>query len=387
MRTDPYRVIVWGPGGVGKACIREILKRPELKLVGVLGFSPAKIGKDVGELLGREPIGLAVSGDKQEMFELDAEVVIWVGNPFQDMNAMEEEILLLLESGKNVVISCGHHYPPRRGREYVDRLTAACRKGNTSVFGSGENPGFWLERVATTLTGVCSKVDMITLEEFVDVAVGGTNAETLNGVGFGLTKEQVEALAEHMGRMWKEYFYVESMEMVAQSIYGQGLDRFEVEPSFHVADDELVLDRAKGDAITMTIPAGHIYAMTYTFTGYVGGMPRMRISVNWFLGEHNSPFEYKSDDVWKLEIKAEPVSLRCQFEAFASLDGNTKFRDGDECSPFMYLTAMPLVQGIPIAVAAKPGFVVPSVFANCVPDFRELEDRRTLVDVYRKADT
>lgn len=281
-----------------------------------------------------------------------------------------------------MVIACGHHYPPRRGQDYVDRLTAACRKGNTSVFGSGENPGFWLERVATTLTGLCSTVDMITLEEFVDVAVGGTNAETLNGVGFGLTEEQVQALADHMGRMWKEYFYVESMEMVAQSIYGTGLDRFDVQPSFHLTENDLVLDQAKGDAITMTIPAGHIHAMTYTFTGYVDGTPRMQIRVNWFLGEHNSPFEYKTDDIWKIEIEAQPVSLRCQFEAFASLAGNTKFREGDECSPFMYITGMPLIQSIPIVVAAEPGFVVPSVFANCVPDFRELANRRTLVDVH-----
>jgi 4-hydroxy-tetrahydrodipicolinate reductase len=365
---------------VGKACIREILKRPEFDLVGVMGFSKEKVGRDVGELLGGEPIGLTVSGDRAAMIGLEADVVVWTGNPFADMGAMEAEIVELLESGKNVVNAAGQHFPPRHGQAYVDRLEAACRAGNTSVFGSGENPGFWLERIATTLTGLCSRVELIFLDEYVDVAVGGTNAETLRGVGFGLTVAEVAHSSERMQAMWRQYFYVESMEMIAQSIYGRGVDGFEVEPTFHTAERPIVLDQSTGDPISITIEAGQICAMSYTFTGRVEGTPRIRIRVNWFLGSGNSPFEYKTDDIWKIEIEAQPVSLRCQFEAFASLRGNLKFRPGDDASPFMYITGMPLVQAIPIVVEHEAGFVVPSVFTNCVPDFRTLATRRALVD-------
>jgi 2,4-diaminopentanoate dehydrogenase len=385
VRAEPYRVIVWGPGGVGKACIRELLKRPEFELVGVMGFSPPKVGRDIGELLGLDPVGVAVSGSKNQMLALDADVVLWTGNPFGNMRGMEQELLALLESGKNVIVACGYHYPPRHGREYVDELRAACVRGGTTIFGSGENPGFWLERVATTLTGLCTTVALISIDEYVDVAVGGTNAETLNGVGFGLTVEDIEAAADVMEAMWKSYFYVESMELVAQSIWGESLSDFRVDHEYFLAEEELVLDTDKGDPITMTIAKGKILATSHTFVGFVAGSERMRIRVNWFLGADDAPFEHVSNDVWKLEIEAKPVSLRCQFEAFASLAGDapTKYRPGDDAAPFMYVTGVPLVQAIPLVVAAEPGYLVPSVFANCVPDFRLLGNRRTLVDTHK----
>jgi hypothetical protein len=380
VRRDPYRVVVWGPGGVGGACIREILKRPEFELVGVLGFSPGKVGRDVGELVSRDPVGLLVTDDKAEIFALDADVVIWTGNPFGAMEAMEDEILRLLESGKNVVHAAGFHFPPRHGATYVDRLETACRKGGTTVFGSGENPGFWFDRVVPTLTGLCTTVESIYLEEYVNVAGGGTNAETLAGVGFGLSEDQIKAQSEAMDRMWAEYFYVESMEMVAQSTWGRPLEHFEVEHEHYLAEEDVVLDMAAGDPLTMTVERGRILGMTHTFTGYVDGEPRVRTRVNWFLGPEHSPFEQKSDDKWHVEIEAKPVSIRGDFEAFASLKGDQKFRGDDPTPPFMYVTGMPLVQAIPIVVAAEPGFVTPSVFANCVPDFRVLADRRSLVD-------
>jgi hypothetical protein len=382
LRTTPYKIIVWGPGGVGKACIREILKRPEFSLVGVMGFSASKVGRDIGELLDRDAVGVLVSGDRDEIFAMDADVVIWTGNPFGNMAGMEDELLALLESGKNVIVACGNHYPPRHGREYVERLEAACRKGNASVFGSGENPGFWFERVAPTLTGLCTSVESIFLDEYVDVAVGGTNAETLAGVGFSLAPAEIEAAAEVMGAMWREYFYVESMELVAQSTWGMPMERFDVESEHFLAGEDVSLDQANGDSITMQIGKGRILAMRHTFTGFVGGEPRLKTRVNWFLGPQHSPFPHASDDIWRLEIEAEPISLRCQFEAFASLKGDVKFRPGDDAAPFMYVTGVPLVQGIPIVVAHEPGFVVPSVFANCVPDFRQLENRRTLADTH-----
>ena len=48
---QPYKVIVWGPGYLGQACIKQPLQRPEFELVGVLAYSESKNGKDAGELV------------------------------------------------------------------------------------------------------------------------------------------------------------------------------------------------------------------------------------------------------------------------------------------------------------------------------------------------
>lgn len=39
--------------------------------------------------------------------------------------------------------------------------------------------------------------------------------------------------------------------------------------------------------------------------------------------------------------------------------------------PAYYATAIPMIQTIPVTVAAKPGILYPDVFAHYVPDLRD----------------
>ena len=382
-QSDPYRIVVWGPGAIGQACIREILKRPEFTLVGVLAYSESKVGKDVGELIGRAPLGVKITSDKEAIYALEADVVIWAGLPFFDMDAMHVEVMRLLESGKNVITPAGFHYPAKHGKAYVEKLEAACRKGQSSLYGTGENSGFWFERMVPTLTGLCTSVESIFLEEYADCAASGGSAETLNGVGFGMTIEDATSRGKHLQAMWEEFYYVESMEMLAQSTWGRPVERWDIKQGLYPLDRDIVLDKANGDPITMTIPKGHTAGMSHNFTGFIDDQPRVKMRLNWCLRPENSPFPYKAGDVWKIEIEAQPVSLRCQFDAFASLKGDLHFRPGDATSSCWYATVVPMIQAIPVVVGHAPGIVVPSVFANCVPDFRQLENRKSIVDVHR----
>ncbi|MBU0538356.1 MAG: dihydrodipicolinate reductase, partial [Gammaproteobacteria bacterium] len=61
----PYKVIVWGPGIVGNACLKEVIKKPELELVAVLAYSESKNGVDVGEYLGMDAVGVCMTTDQE----------------------------------------------------------------------------------------------------------------------------------------------------------------------------------------------------------------------------------------------------------------------------------------------------------------------------------
>jgi len=52
------RVVQWATGGVGVAAIRGVLEHPDLELVGCWVHSEAKAGKDVGDIIGTEPLGV-----------------------------------------------------------------------------------------------------------------------------------------------------------------------------------------------------------------------------------------------------------------------------------------------------------------------------------------
>lgn len=377
----PYKIVVWGPGGIGQTCIREILKRPEFELVGVLAYSEAKIGIDVGQLIGQAPLGITISSDKEAIFAMQADVVLWCGLPvFVDPEPMHVDVIRLLESGKNVISPAGFHYPARQGKAYAERFESACRKGGASVYGTGVNPGYWFDRVVPTLTGLATSVESVFLDEYADCAAAGTGAELLNGIGFGVTPEQASERNQSIQTMWLDFYYCESMDMIAQSTWGRSVDRWQFGEQFHTAERDIVLDQSNGDPVNFTVGKGTVDGISYTFTGFIDEQPRVKTRVNWFLRPENSPFDVEGFDVWKIEIEAHPVSLRCRFDAFASLEGDLEFHPGEQFSMAWYATVVPMLQGIPVVVGAKPGIVVESVMANCVPDFRQLENRHSLVD-------
>ena len=70
------RVVQWATGPVGAAQLREVIDHPELELVGVFAYDPAKFGVDAGSLVGRDATGVLVTGDKADILELDADVVL-----------------------------------------------------------------------------------------------------------------------------------------------------------------------------------------------------------------------------------------------------------------------------------------------------------------------
>jgi hypothetical protein len=101
--TDPIRVVVWSTGGVGSVAVDGIRHRPDLKLVGVWVHSPDKVGKDAGELVGGDPIGLAATNDADALIALKPDCVVYASSgPQRDAGAIPD-YLKLLAAGINVV--------------------------------------------------------------------------------------------------------------------------------------------------------------------------------------------------------------------------------------------------------------------------------------------
>ena len=58
-----YRVVQWGTGAVGVEAIRGILGHPDLELAGIKVYSHDKVGRDAGDLVGSDPVGVAAAKD------------------------------------------------------------------------------------------------------------------------------------------------------------------------------------------------------------------------------------------------------------------------------------------------------------------------------------
>src|ERR1700730_13156699 len=62
-------------GNVGSEMIRRITQRRDLELVGLHCYSPDKIGRDAGEIVGMAPVGVIATGAVDDIIAAHPDVV------------------------------------------------------------------------------------------------------------------------------------------------------------------------------------------------------------------------------------------------------------------------------------------------------------------------
>src|SRR5205085_3157398 len=119
--TDHYRVVQWATGNIGLRALREVIRHPNLELVGVLVYDPEKEGVDAGVLCGEEPVGVAATTDGAAVHALGADCVLYMPRAI-DL----DDLVAFLESGTNVVTTLGDLFADGRplGDEARARLLA-----------------------------------------------------------------------------------------------------------------------------------------------------------------------------------------------------------------------------------------------------------------------
>jgi hypothetical protein len=71
------RVVQWTTGNVGRRSVRAVLAHPELDLVGCYAWSSDKVGRDVGELCGLDPVGVTATDDVDVLLALQPDCVVY----------------------------------------------------------------------------------------------------------------------------------------------------------------------------------------------------------------------------------------------------------------------------------------------------------------------
>jgi 2,4-diaminopentanoate dehydrogenase len=346
---SPFRVAVAGPGGIGLCAIREIERLPEMKLTGVLAYSPSKNGKDAGELAGIGSIGVRATTDLDTFLANDIDCVLYCGRDFGDWRA-DAEILRMLESGKNVITMQPYHYLKSRGADIEAKFKKAAESGGATLHGSGITPGFFNERMALLATGLSNDVTYIKFQEFFNAEPLAGAIETLQMFGFGSPKPQAEqnlAVA-----MMAENYLRQPIQFVADQL-GIKLDRIERRAQMQTA-------RVPIKTPAMTIEPGTVGTVSYAWTAYANGKPFYTTEVYWYLGDTMRPATAVGNDFWTIEIEGRP-SLRITVAAQASFKENLYIKPDEPTPPGYIMTAVTMVQAIPAVVAAPPGLLLPAL--------------------------
>ncbi len=331
-----YRVVQWTTGNVGKSSVQAIATNPSLELVGCYAWSPEKVGRDVGELCGIDPVGVVATNDIDALLALKPDCVVY--NPmWLDVGELER----ILSAGANVVATAafitGHNLGDER-----HRITEACRRGNATMFGTGISPGF-AELLAMVAASVCDRVDKITVNEAADTTFYDSPA-TERPVGFGqpIDHPELQAMTARGTAV-----FAEAVRMVADAL-GVELDDIRCEAEYAETTTDL-------DLGSWTIAAGCVAGVAASWQGVVGDKVVVELNVRWRKGQTLEP-DWKFDqDGWVIQIDGRPtVTAVIGFLPPPDFEAETM-------EEFMVLghimTAMPPINAIPAVVAAAPGIV------------------------------
>ena len=319
------RVVQWTTGKTGSAAVKGMVGHPVLDLVGCYAYSPDKVGRDVGELCGIDPIGVTATDDVDALLALEPDCVSYMAyRPDFD------HLVRILESGANVVATMymlsGHGY----GEEPTLRLREACLRGGTSLYTSGIYPGH-APMVALAASAMCRRIDRISVLESLDIT-GYANEQMFRAQGFDLAPDDPEAAQRCEASCGS---FKDQIPVMARAL-GVELDGIGFRAEFALADDDT-------DFGFMTVQQGRIAGFRGTISGLVEDRSVIECRFVWKLGEAMTP-NWPVTDGYVVEIEGDP-GVRLKIEAIdGHLDGTTT-------------TAMPVVNAIPAVCAAPPGIV------------------------------
>ncbi len=254
-----------------------------------------------------------------------------------------DDLCRILESGKNVVSTSMVPlvYPPAANADIVGRLEEACRKGGTSCYTNGIDPGFANDALPILLLSACEKVRSVRVMEIVNYATYNQPTVLFDTMGFAKPMDHTPLLLIPgvLTMAWGS-----TVHMLAAAL-GVTLDGIE----------EKVERRATDTAFTIPpgpVPAGTMSALRFEVQGMVKGRPAVIVEHVTRLRDEDAPDwpQPTGSGCYRILIEGSP-SITCEL----TLEGE----DGDHNTGGLVATAARVLNAIPAVCAAKPGLLSP----------------------------
>ena len=343
-----YRVVQWATGAIGKTCLRAVLDRPDMSLAGVYVYAARKAGQDAGAIARYPDTGILATRSIEEILALDADVVIHTARLQLPCEQHDGDICALLRSGKNVITTAGQHYPAAHGPARLALFDEAARAGGVTLYGTGMNPGYVLERLVLGLTGVCVDVQRIEVTELLDASTMPDPDFVFTVMGMGSDPVGLDLrhgpLAVLFGTLYRE--------AIAFACDRMNADVDEIQPDHRVVTAARDLAIAAG-----MIRAGTVAATEWRWHAISAGRRFLTLSVIWTMDP--SLDGYAGRGHWTVDIEGRP-------DLHLSLDMADPPGTGLRTKAGQYVTAAAVINAIPDVVAAPPGVLTPPVFASFI---------------------
>jgi 4-hydroxy-tetrahydrodipicolinate reductase len=267
------RVVHVGLGPIGREIARLAHLVDGYEIVGAADPASGLSGRDLGELLAVEPLGIEVGTDAlAEVRRSRPDVVFHSTGSY-----LEEEAGLLrdlIECRVSVVSTCEElSFPFYRHPELSRELYRLAAGRGVVLLGTGVNPGFVLDKMAATLASACSRVDGIHASRVVDAST--RRGPLQKKVGAGLTVPEFEERLRR-GR-FGHVGLVESAHMLADAIGVSGRRAASEEIRPRVAERPVETEHVR-------VEKGQVAGVCQVVVLEEGGRERVRLALEMYVG-------------------------------------------------------------------------------------------------------
>jgi hypothetical protein len=331
-------VVHLGTGYVGSIGLEALLQQPDLELAGLLVYAPDKVGRDAGELVGLDPVGVTATDDLGTILDLGADALLYYGDSVGRELTAVEDLVPFLERGTNCVTISGWAvgHPPSMPADVRRRLDAACEEGSSSAYFTGSDPGYATSELAIAALGVANRVDSLRVIEFACFANYTAEYPSREYFGFGQPPgyEPILVSGGVIEQMWAP-----TLRRLGDVL---GVEIHEFRTSYETTAVDHDLEVGFG-----VVEAGTAAAVHFQLEGLHNGRPIVTV-------EHVDRLPRDPADV--MEPWPRPYGPESSFRI--EIEGDPRFNVelGGHSS---YFNVMPMLNCVPALCDARPGVLGP----------------------------
>ncbi len=193
------KAIQYGVGKMSIYTMRYMLEKG-MEIVGAVDVDPSLIGKDIGEILGKEKLDVVVTSaeNAKEMMQV-TKPDICVITTRSLISELEEPYMLCAELGINAISTCEEaFYPQNSNPTLTNKIDELAKKNNCTITGTGYQDIYWGQLI-TSIAGSTQKITKIKGSSSYNVEEYGIALAEAHGAGLTLPEfEEKIATADNI---------------------------------------------------------------------------------------------------------------------------------------------------------------------------------------------
>lgn len=180
------RVVQFGTGKMAVYTMRYVMEKGG-EVVGAIDVNPNVIGKDIGQIMGKEELGVKVTAleNAEEMLRT-TKPDICVVETMSLIKDVEEALMLCARLGINAITTCEEAFYPWNSNPSITKaLDEMAKKTGCTITGSGYQDIYWGQLI-TSIAGSTQKITKIKGSSSYNVEDYGIALAKAHGAGLTL---------------------------------------------------------------------------------------------------------------------------------------------------------------------------------------------------------